>query len=84
MKANAIGLLRRLDQDDPCLADGMFAFRTKSNGQQELTFLDIILSQTRLNSRPNTKLGSVINSSPKTRMGIVINLPRNERGVISP
>ena len=62
----------------------MFAFRTKSNGQQELTFLDIILSQTRLNSRPNTKLGSVINSSPKTRMGIVINLPRNERGVISP
>ena len=49
-----------------------------------LTCSALNLAQTRLNSRPSTKLGSVINSSPNTRMGSVIRRPRNDLGVISP
>lgn len=43
-----------------------------------------IFSQTRLNSRPRTKLGSVINRRPNMRMGTVMSRPRKDRGVISP
>jgi hypothetical protein len=51
---------------------------------RRLTSLRVILSQARLNSRPSTKLGSMISRRPNMRIGTVIRRPRKERGVISP
>jgi hypothetical protein len=51
---------------------------------KRLTSLRVIRSQVRLNSRPSTKLGSVISRRPNMRIGTVIRRPRKERGVISP
>lgn len=43
-----------------------------------------MISQTTLNSLPNTNVGKAIRRSPNTNRGIVMICPKNDRGVISP
>lgn len=69
---------------DPHSMDDYSAAEGGSERYRILTSLRVILSQTRLNSRPSTKLGRVISSRPNMRIGTVIRRPRKERGVISP
>jgi hypothetical protein len=75
---------RGLDGDPG--TDPKISGRTSQKRDDECTissFFDI-LSQTILNSRPRTKLGSAISKRPNTSRGKVISRPRKDRGVISP
>ena len=79
--------LVHLPDQDLALADlrsvkGLIGERNEQ--RRILTSLRVIFSQTRLNSRPSTKLGRVIRRRPNMRIGTVIRRPRKERGVISP